>query len=58
MNKNQIIGLLIAIVGLFLGLFWEKSFKYNGLFDFIMGVFGAIGISLVFKIFPTNKKSS
>ena len=58
MNKSQIIGLLIAIAGLSLGLFWEKSFKYDGFFDFIMGAFGAIGISLVFKILPLKRKSS
>tara|TARA_R110002074_G_scaffold368009_2_gene542355 strand:- start:654 stop:830 length:177 start_codon:yes stop_codon:yes gene_type:complete len=58
MNKSQIIGLLIAIVGVSLGLFWEKSFKYDGFFDFIMGAFGAIGICLVFKILPPKRKSS
>ena len=55
-NKTQIIGFLIAIISLFLGLFWEKSFKYNGIFDFLIGFIGAIGISLVFKILPTKRK--
>ena len=49
MNKSQIIGLLIAIAGLSLGLFWEKSFKYDGFFDFLMGVVSAFGICLILK---------
>ena len=56
MNKSQIIGLLIAIAGLSLGLFWEKSFKYDGFFDFLMGVVNAFGICLILKFLPIKKK--
>lgn len=56
MNKSQILGLLIAIIGLSIGLLWEKSFKYNGFFDFLMGLVSAIGICLVLKFFPIKRK--
>jgi hypothetical protein len=56
MNKNQIIGLLMAILGLILGFLWDKSFKYSELLDFIFGVFAAIGFSMIIKILPLKMK--
>jgi hypothetical protein len=58
MTKNQTIGLLIAIIALSLGLFWEKSFKYADVLDFIFGGISALGISVVLKLIPLkrNKK--
>ncbi|MDD7915075.1 hypothetical protein [Polaribacter ponticola] len=57
-NKNQIIGMLIAILGLTLGFLWEKTFKYADILDFMLGAFAAIGLSMVIKILPLklNKK--
>jgi hypothetical protein len=58
MTKNQTIGLLIAIIALSLGLFWEKSFKYADVLDFIFELISALGISVVLKFLPLkrNKK--
>ena len=55
MTKNQTIGLLIAITALSLGLFWEKSFKYADVLDFIFGVISALGISIVLKLLPLKR---
>jgi hypothetical protein len=57
MNKNQIIGLLMVIIGVALGLLWEKPVQYSGILDFIFGVCSAIGISLVFKFLPLKGKN-
>ncbi|MFT7441862.1 MAG: hypothetical protein ACI9Q3_000222 [Maribacter sp.] len=42
MTKNQILGLLTAIISLSLGLFREKSFKYADVLDFIFGGISAL----------------
>lgn len=57
MNKNQIIGLLMAIIGILVGLLWKKSFMYGEILDFLFGVFAAIGISMVLKFLPIKSKN-
>jgi VIT1/CCC1 family predicted Fe2+/Mn2+ transporter len=56
MNRNQIIGLILAIAGLILGLLWDKSFRYSGVFDVFLGVLSAIGVSMVLKFLPLKRK--
>ncbi|MDP5106218.1 MAG: hypothetical protein NWQ31_08610 [Polaribacter sp.] len=55
MNKNQIIGLLLAIIGVTLGLLWEKP-EYADVLDFLFGVLTAIGLSMVLKFLPIKRK--
>lgn len=56
LNKNQIIGIVILISATYLGLFWDKSFDYSNVFDTTMGVFSAIGLSMIIKVIPFKKK--
>ena len=57
MNKNQIIGLLIVIIGLSISFFWNKTFAYAEIFDFSFGVLTAIGLSMVLKFLPIKRKN-
>lgn len=56
MNKNQIIGLLIVIIGLSINFLWNKTFAYAEILDFSFGVLTAIGLSMVLKFLPIKRK--
>ena len=56
LNKSQILGLFIAVTALSLGLLWEKTFNYADVFDFILGVIAAIGLSFTLKLLPLKLK--
>jgi hypothetical protein len=57
MNKNQIIGLLMAVLGIIVGLLWEKPVEYAEIIEFLFGVFSAIGISMILKFLPIKSKN-
>lgn len=53
-NKLQIIGIIIIIIGIVTGYFFEES----NIISTISGVLSAIGLMLILNWFPLKKQKS